>query len=229
MRLSPLRRSEPGPDAWMRPRARRCGRRAASEPWARGAARSPPRGRTRRATARARAPPRWGRRRRSRRARAEPIAARGGSAASTPATSSRGTSPRSGCSARRTRPVPCSSCSHTGRTTVQARSLAMSSRSASAFARRYTANTSSPPGGSSAPRELTMTYRSTSAARAAWSSLIAPSRSTVSLRSAPLPGPAPAAKTTASAPLIAPASSSAPARSRSQTTGSLPSARRSST
>ena len=69
-----------------------------------------------------------------------------------------------------------------------------------------------------------MTYRSTSAARAAWSSLIAPSRSTVSLRSAPLPGPAPAAKTTASAPLIALASSSAPARSRSQTTGSLPSA-----
>ncbi len=44
----------------------------------------------------------------------------------------------------------------------------------------------------------------------------------MSLRSAPLPGPAPAAKTTASAPLIAPASSSASTRSRSQTTGSLP-------
>src|SRR3954465_2572163 len=47
--------------------------------------------------------------------------------------------------------------------------------------------------GFSAPMELTMTYRSTSAARAAWSTLIAPSRSMVSLRSAPLPGPAPAA------------------------------------
>src|SRR5439155_8031912 len=50
----------------------------------------------------------------------------------------------------------------------------------------------------------------------------------VSLRAAPLPGPAPAANTTAPAPAIAAATSSTPASSRSRTTGSLPSARRSS-
>ena len=55
-------------------------------------------------------------------------------------------------------------------------------------------------------------------------SLIAPSRSIVSLRSAPLPGPAPAAKTTASEPSIAAAISPASARSRSQTVADPPAA-----
>ena len=51
---------------------------------------------------------------------------------------------------------------------------------------------------------------------------MAPSQSIVTLRSAPLPGPAPAAKATASEPSMAPATSSTLARSRSQTTGEAP-------
>src|ERR1700733_5919559 len=49
---------------------------------------------------------------------------------------------------------------------------------------------------------------------------MAPSRSIVTLRCAPLPGPAPAAKTTTSAPSTATAISSTSACSRSHTTGS---------
>ena len=60
---------------------------------------------------------------------------------------------------------------------------------------------------------------STPAASAASASRIAASRSTVSLRAAPLPGPAPAANTTASAPRRCSATSSAEARSRSTTSG----------
>ena len=62
---------------------------------------------------------------------------------------------------------------------------------------------------------------------AASSSLLAPSRSTVSFRAAPLPGPAPAANTTASAPAIAGPISSTVRSSRSQTTADAPSRARS--
>src|SRR5215207_11082651 len=74
-----------------------------------------------------------------------------------------------------------------------------------------------------------MTYRRTPACSAPSMSLTAAPRSTVRLRAGPLPGPAPAAKTTASAPRTTSATSAAEACSRSSTTARAPSASRSAT
>src|SRR5215217_3153554 len=72
---------------------------------------------------------------------------------------------------------------------------------------------------SAVPIEETITKRATPRSRAAWMSLSAPPRSIVRLRSAPLPGPAPAANTIACAkPMCSVGSSD----SRSQSTGSAP-------
>ena len=141
------------------------------------------------------------------------------SAASTSATSSRGTGPRRPSSRRdvdqagaRARPVR-----QPGRTIVQSSELAATRSSASALARRYGRIASPPPLGivgadrgddheardAPAPRRPRRTSR-----RAPWS--------TVRLRSGPEPGPAPAANTMASAPVECAAGSS---RSRSQTHG----------
>src|SRR3954447_14810816 len=79
----------------------------------------------------------------------------------------------------------------------------------------------------STPVDETSRYGRTPARSAASASSTAAAWSTVCLRSAPLPGPAPAAKTTASAPPPRAATSSTEADSRSSTAGSTPSSRRS--
>src|SRR3954469_16738737 len=79
----------------------------------------------------------------------------------------------------------------------------------------------------STPIDETSRYGRTPARSAASASRTAAAWSTVCLRSAPLPGPAPAAKTTASAPPTTPATSSTEADSRSSTAGSTPSSSRS--
>src|SRR5690606_20827650 len=146
----------------------------------------------------------------------------------TSATSSRGTSARGTSSARRTSPVPGSSVSRPGRRMVQSRSRPRRSSAAAAFARRYAANTSptlastSASIGSPAPIALTCTNRRTPARSAASANNTAAALSTVSLRATPLPGPAPAEKTAASAPDNTSATSSTLACSRSSTTGSAP-------
>src|SRR5215207_1855975 len=146
--------------------------------------------------------------------------------AMTAATSSRRTSPRPPSSVdRRTRPVPGSSVSEPGRTIVYSRPLAIRYRSASAFASRYGRMPPDAASGRSAPIELTITYLRTPTARAASTSFTAPPRSTVRFRSGPLPGPAPAAKTTASAPSTYPARLAS--ASRSPTTATAPRASRS--
>ena len=77
--------------------------------------------------------------------------------------------------------------------------------------------------------EETCTNLRTPARSAASAMSTAAARSTESLRAAPLPGPAPAANTTASAPASSAATSSAETASRSQMTASAPAACTSST
>src|SRR4051812_2653576 len=84
---------------------------------------------------------------------------------------------------------------------------------------------SGPAAGSCASIDEMITYRRTAAARAASASLTAPPRSTVRFRAAPLPGPAPAANTTASDPLTY--GSRLGSFSRSPSTGTAPAAWRS--
>ena len=74
-------------------------------------------------------------------------------------------------------------------------------------------------GRAAGPRVETITYRRTPARRAASARRTEAWLSTVCLRAAPLPGPAPAAKTTASAPDRTGTMSSHEAVSRSRTTG----------
>ncbi|CAM5285731.1 NAD(P)H-quinone oxidoreductase subunit 2, chloroplastic [Streptomyces hirsutus] len=148
------------------------------------------------------------------------------SSARTAATSSRGTEPRPVWASRRTRPVPASSVSMPGRRIVHSRaSRPRTYASASPLARWYTSKTSSPSWAGSAPIDETTTNRRTPARTAASAKRTAAALSTVSLRAVPLPGPAPAANTAASAPRSCSATSATEADSRSSTTGSAPNCR----
>ena len=126
-------------------------------------------------------------------------------AATTAATSARGTAPRATSGPSATRPVPGSSVRRPGRRIVQARSLARRAASASRFASTYAFQTGavSSGSGSSTPMAETWTKREMPARRAPSTDFSEPSRSTVRLRSMLPSGPPPAAKTTAAQPVNA--------------------------